>query len=96
MGAKLPTLVASQRCLLAPQHRTDQLRRRESPFGGSVADLDAINAGDWACGDPAKAATAQQAMLMALFSQKAALNAAAGGNIQTDVSSEHWLTVGRS
>lgn len=42
--------------------------------------------------DPAEAAKAQQDMVMALLSQQAALNAAAGDIIQAEAKSEHWLT----
>jgi len=41
--------------------------------------------------DPAEAAKAQQDMVMALLSQQAALNAAAGDIIKAEAQSEHWL-----
>jgi hypothetical protein len=41
--------------------------------------------------DPAEAAKAQQDMVMALLSQQASLNAAAGDIIKAEAQSEHWL-----
>ncbi len=41
--------------------------------------------------DPAEAARAQQEMTMALLSQQATLNAAAGEIIKAEAQSEHWL-----
>jgi hypothetical protein len=41
--------------------------------------------------DPAEAAKAQQDMVMALLSQQAALNAAAGDIIKAEAQSKHWL-----
>ncbi len=41
--------------------------------------------------DPAEAAKAQQDMVVALLSQQAALNAAAGDIIKAEAQSEHWL-----
>ena len=41
--------------------------------------------------DPAEAAKAQQDMVMALLSQQASLNAAAGDIIKAEAQSERWL-----
>jgi hypothetical protein len=41
--------------------------------------------------DPAEAAKAQQDMVMALLSQQASLNAAAGDIIKAEAQSDHWL-----